>query len=63
MKKQIKYGFLSIIIFLLTGIFLIQKFGLIGLSVAGIISSSVGLLANPFIIYKYLLNKKEIQNN
>lgn len=56
MGKQIKYGVLSIILFVIFGISLVDRYGLVGLSIAGIISSSVGLVVNPLLISQFLKN-------
>jgi len=53
MNKQIKYGVMTIIVFGICVIPLIDHWGLVGLSVAGIISSCVGLVVNPYLINKY----------
>jgi O-antigen/teichoic acid export membrane protein len=53
MGQQIKFGILTIIIFGITVFPLMENFGLVGLSLAGIISSCVGMIVNPYLIIKY----------
>lgn len=53
MGKQVKYGIVCVVIFIVTGIVLIKAYGLIGLSIAGTISVSVGLIVNPILIHNF----------
>lgn len=63
MGQQIKFGIISILIFGLSGYLLIIKFGLVGLSMAGILSSSVGLIVNPYLAKKFLKESITINFN
>jgi O-antigen/teichoic acid export membrane protein len=56
MGQQIKFGIISILVFIISAFFLVSKYGLIGLSISGILSSMVGLIVNPYLIRKYLIN-------
>ena len=58
MGKQIKFGLVSIFIFIFSAYFLVPKHGLVGLSISGILSSTVGLIVNPYLINKYLAYNK-----
>lgn len=57
MGKQIKFGLFSVLIFIISGYFLIKTYGLIGLSIAGILSSIIGIIVNPYIIIKFFKSK------